>query len=392
MTGRPTRICYPFSGDDIGGSHISLLGLLAQLDRRRFEPIVLIEQAGGRIEQMMRSADVDIRHVAGLPKLAHGEQIRWSTAARIARTTVPLASLLRSIGADIVHTNDGRTHATWAVPAKLAGAKLLWHHRGSPDARGLRFLAPHLADAIISVSAFALGGSGLNPSRTRVIHSPFDTRVNVSRAARRADLIAELGCAPDTRLLGFFGVMIDRKRPLRFVEAIAAMRREMPLLPVQGVMFGTPLEIDEATVMAHAERLGVAGAIHLMGFRTPGADWIAACDLLLVPAVEEPFGRTLIEAMLVGTPVIATRSGGNIEALQDGRLGVLVRPEDPAAMADEALRLLADGARYDRYADAARYHARHHFDAERHARSIMALYDDLIPTPRDRRRLLAATL
>lgn len=379
MEERRTKICYPFCGDLVGGSHISVLGLLRNLDRRRFEPVVLVEDPQGEIAALMRGANVDVATAGPLPALRHGERAGLGDAIGIARASWALARLLRARGIDIVHTNDGRTHATWALPAKLAGAKLVWHHRGAPDARGLRFAAPRIADAIVSVSAFAFGKAGSRGRRARVIHSPFDTDICVDRQALHAALLGELGCSGDTRLIGFFGVLIPRKRPLLFVEAIAALRRLAPDLPVQGLVFGTPLEIDEAMVRAHAERQGVGDAIRLMGFRYPGADWIAACDLLMVPAVDEPFGRTLIESMLVDTPIVATRSGGNIEALQDGQLGELVAPEDPEALAAGALALLRDEDRYRALAAAARAHALGHFGEDRHAEAVMALYDELVP-------------
>src|SRR3546814_13746111 len=73
----------------------------------------------------------------------------------------PQIRFLRSKNVAIVHSNDGRTHATWALPARLAGAKLLWHHRGNPGARGLRFAAPLLANEVVAVSRFALPRPGL---------------------------------------------------------------------------------------------------------------------------------------------------------------------------------------------------------------------------------------
>lgn len=386
MTNRPIVVCFPFCGDDVGGSHISVLGLLKKLDRRKFRPVVLVAKAGGQIEGLMRHADVEIRGIANTPELKNGERLEWRNLAQVARAVSALTVVLRDLEADIVHTNDGRTHATWALPAKLAGAKLVWHHRGSPDARGLRFIAPHLADAIVSVSDFALGRTARRAPQARVIHSPFDDQHRISRPAARGKLLTEVDCDTDTALLGFFGVLINRKRPLQFIEAIAAIRRAEPCRKVRGVIFGTPLEVDEGAVRAHAERHGVADIVHFMGFRLPGADWIAACDLLLVPAIDEPFGRTLIEAMLVGTPVIAAASGGNIEALQNGRLGVLVPPEDPRAMANGALQLLSDPVRYEQLSNTAKRHASGHFDAQRHASSIMAVYNKLMPAPPERQR------
>jgi glycosyltransferase involved in cell wall biosynthesis len=376
---RRTKICFPFSGDLIGGSHISVLGLLRNLDRRRFDPLVLVEEPEGEIARLMRDADVDVASAGPLPALRHGERAGLRDAVGIVRASGPLARLLRERAIDIVHSNDGRTHAVWALPAKLAGAKLVWHHRGAPDARGLRFAAPLIADAVVAVSAFALGKAGMRSRRARVIHSPFDTDLRVDRQALHSALLDELGCSSDTRLIGFFGVLIQRKRPLLFVEALAALRRLAPDLPVQGLVFGSPLEIDEAMICTHAERYGVVDAVRLMGFRYPGADWIAACDLLMVPAVDEPFGRTLIESMLVGTPIVATRSGGNIEALQEGRLGVLVAPDDPEALAAGILELLRDRDRYGALAAAARTHALGHFGEDRHADAVMALYDELVP-------------
>ena len=79
-----------------------------------------------------------------------------------------------------------------------------------------------------------------------------------------------------------------------------------------------------------------------MGFRYPPEPWIAACDVLLVPAVEEPFGRSLIEAMLLGTPLIAADSGGNPEIIRHGETGYLVPPDDPDAFAERTLALLED--------------------------------------------------
>ena len=105
---------------------------------------------------------------------------------------------------------------------------------------------------------------------------------------------------------------------------------------------------------------------------------MAACDVLLVPAVEEPFGRTLIEAMLLGTVVVAAASGGNLEAIRDGVTGHLVAVDDAGAFAERTLGLLADPARLDAMADAARRDALDRFGLRRHAAAIMSVYDAML--------------
>ena len=115
-----------------------------------------------------------------------------------------------------------------------------------------------------------------------------------------------------------------------------------------------------------------------MGFRYPPESWMAASDLLLVTAVDEPFGRTLIEAMLLGTPVIAADSGGNPEAIEDGRTGFLVAPDDIAGFAARAAELLRDQARWRAIGATAQADARSRFGLERHAQAIMAIYDRML--------------
>ena len=315
------------------------------------------------------------------PHLEHGRPIGAVKAMRLLAAAPALARFLRRRGTRIVHCNDGRTLATWALPAKLAGAKLLWHHRGSPHAIGLRLAAPILADRVASVSRFSAPEPGWYSaaSRTHVIPSPFDTRMRPDRDAARQAVLALLPDAgPDTRIVAYSGALIDRKRPLLFVEAVAALRRLCPRQDVRGVMLGESLDGMLERVHLLAAEKGIAGGLHFLGFRTPGARWLAGCDLLMVPAIDEPFGRTLIEAMLVGTPVVATASGGNIEAIRDGHTGLLVPPEDAEALADACRGLLADQQIWTVIAKNARADAEERFGEAKHAEAIMAQYTELL--------------
>lgn len=386
MTAVPV-ICFPFVGSLLGGSHISASGLIRRLDRARFAPLVLLQHPDSAIGAMLRDVGVAFEAAPATLPLAHGRSIDATTLLRLVARAPGLARGLRRRGVAIVHGNDGRTEATWAVAARLARARLLWHHRGAPDAIGARWAAPILADRIVAVSRYAAPG-GRFPfaaPRSAVVHSPFDTEATHDRAAARAALIGSLGAgSAATRFVGFSGALIDRKRPLRFVEAIAAMRARSADMDVRGVMFGESIDGMDRAIVARAAELGVADRIHVLGFRTPGAFWLAGCDVLLVPAIDEPFGRTLIEAMLVGTPIAATASGGNQEALRDGTLGQLVPAERPADLAAAALRILDHPEQARRIADIARADAMVRFGEALHADAMMAIYDQMLGARRSR--------
>lgn len=380
-------ICFPFVGDLIGGSHLSALGLIRNLDQERFTPLVLVQNGGGAIASLFHDVGIPTWEAPSSPHLPHGKRLAIGDLVGLAASIRPLSQMLRRWAVDIVHTNDGRSHATWALATRLAGSRLVWHHRGSADAIGLRYLAPLVADEVIAVSEYAIGKPPLLSSGTRrsVIHSPFDTTTVHDRTASRDELHRELGCPPGAHIVAFSGALIPRKRPILFVDAIAALRRARPDLIVHGAVFGEPIEIKAETVQRRAVELGIDDAIHVMGFRTPGARWLAACDALLVPAVDEPFGRTLVEAMLVGTPVVATRSGGNAEALRGGTVGLLVPPEDAGAMAEALASLLGDPDRSSVLSMRAQHDARARFGESQHAAQIMAVYDRLLARKGDTR-------
>jgi glycosyltransferase involved in cell wall biosynthesis len=370
----PVTVCFPFMGDKVGGSHISAFKLIEALDRTRFEPLVLVHEPLGKIDQLLSDFGIAREPTPLASSRPHG-MMRELFHARAA------SEFLKRKRVRIVHTNDGDSHLVWAVPTRLAGAKHVWHHRANPNARGLRFLAPWAADRVIAVSRFASPKAGLwsAAGKCTVVHSPFDTDcAHIDRTASRAAAIAELGCRPETKLVAYFGNLVPRKKPLAFVEAIAALRKVAPNLPLLGLFFGgAKFDLDKQA-MQLAEKLGVADCVRLMGFRYPPEPWLAACDVVLAPGVEEPFGRSLIEAMLIGTPVVATASGGNFEAIEDGRTGFLVPVGAPEMMAARMRDLLINPALSGAMADAARADAMSRFGVERHVIAVMDIYDQLL--------------
>lgn len=375
-------ICFPFGGGLVGGSHLSALKLIETLDRTQFKPLILLHRDEGPLAELLRAEGLEAE-IAPMPWfLGPGSRLSAATVWNGVRHIRRAAAFLRDRGVRIVHTNEGPMHATWSLPARLAGAKHVWHHRGNPRAAGLRYLAPLLANRVVSVSRFAAPAPGLLSARRKcsVVSSPFDTTlVTTDRAAARATVLAAIGAAPDTRILLFLGHFADRKRPLIFVDMIAALRDFRPDLPIAGLMFGEDFEPGQkALVERRISERRLAGIVRLMGFRRPIESWLAGSDLLIVPAVEEPFGRTLIEAMLLGTPVIAAASGGNIEAIRNRATGILVEPDQPVAFARQAGELLLDPARAREIAARAQTEAEAKFGIERHASAIAAIYREVL--------------
>ncbi|WP_022683586.1 glycosyltransferase family 4 protein [Sphingobium bisphenolivorans] len=383
----PPRICFPFGGGAVGGSHISAVKLIQRLDRSQVHPLIVLHHGSGELGRFLKGEGLDYLTLndalffgtsAGLTK-PRGAGAVWRTCADQWR----LAHFLKSHDVRIVHTNEGAMHVSWALPARLAGAKQVWHHRGSSDARGVRFLAPVVASHIIGVSEFALSAVRPIPGaarKTAVVYSPFDVDAEpIDRQEAHAALTTELGVDPETRLIGFFGNLVERKRPQLFIDMIAQMAGMRPDLPFMGLLFGAALQSGVKEMLEdHARSVGVADRVRLMGFRYGSARLMAGCDVHAVPSIDEPFGRSLIEAMLLGTPVIAAESGGNREAIEQGVTGLLTAPDNPTAMAAAIVDLLESPHRHKAIAARARETARHRYSTERHIAEVSAIYQSLL--------------
>ena len=97
-------------------------------------------------------------------------------------------------------------------------------------------------------------------------------------------------------------------------------------------------------------------------------------DVLLAPSHEEPFGRTLVEAMALGVPVLATNVGGPTEIIEDGREGHLLAPRDPAAWAAAVRQLAQEPERAAEMGRAGRIRAQSAFGVERHEAAVLGAY------------------
>ncbi|WP_171173136.1 glycosyltransferase family 4 protein [Ruegeria sp. HKCCD8929] len=382
------KVLFPFIGGDLmGGSHVSAMNLAASLDRNVFEPHVLCHFECGVIGEYAQSLGLkhEVLHEPSLLAVRGKRRENDATVAQYCMSSVwKLKSVLKRINPAIVHTNEGRMHTNWVLPTKLSGRIHIWHHRQDPTAFGINKLAPLFSDHIVSVSHFSKPSKPIRSvdHKFSVVRSPFDFPPEIpNRMQAKQALISELGLAENAVLYGYFGNLTERKRPVHFVETIAAIQNAVKDRPVHGLLFGRVADeeskLDERTKSKAAE-LGIEPQIHLMGFRQPIDVCMAGMDALLISALNEPFGRTLIESMYLGTPVIATLHGGNVEAIENGKTGFLVCPNDPAAFAGPAKQLLDSPELFDRVTEAAHKNAAENYGRQRHVESICEIYRKLL--------------
>ena len=132
-----TRVCFPFVGDSLGGSHMSTLLLIEGLAQSRYEPVLVVHEEGP-LTAHLKARDIPCE-LLPLPTYAGDAPNVISIAADMLRNVPRLAGFMRRHGIDIVHGNDFRMNLTWSAGAKLTGRPFVWHQRAMPYSSSLRW-------------------------------------------------------------------------------------------------------------------------------------------------------------------------------------------------------------------------------------------------------------
>ena len=135
---------------------------------------------------------------------------------------------------------------------------------------------------------------------------------------------------------------------------------------------------DRTALEAEARLLGVSDRVSFIGFRSDTPALLANADLFVLPSLIEGLPLSVLEAMAAGRPVVATAVPGTDEIVRHGVTGLLVPPADPRALAAAIRQMLSDRALAGRLAHAGRDRVRHEFSSNSTARSVMAVYDELL--------------
>lgn len=335
----------------LGGAELFLLELAKDWPGERKVLLFADGPLRGRLERArvpvdVIAADESVNSVAragrGLAQLRAAPGV-WRLARRVARQAADF---------DVLFANSQKALVVGALAAWMAGKKLVWYlhdiltadHFSSLNRRvavtlGNRCAARVIANSEASRTAFiACGG---NAERTTVVYNGIDAPPDPtpqSEAAART-IRTDLGWE-DKKIVGLFSRLAPWKGQHVLLEAMS----QVPEL--HALFVGAPLFGDEELYRAGLEEKAAASAlsdrVRFLGFREDVAALLHAVDFVAHTSISpEPFGRVIVEGMLAGKPVIATRAGGACEIIEDGMTGCLVAPGDSAALA-AALRMLIE--------------------------------------------------
>jgi glycosyltransferase involved in cell wall biosynthesis len=353
----------------IGGSYRSLLYLVRGLPKDAYRPIAVFYRSHHLVEEFKKAGcQVLLRHYPSTIRLVDRMRVlsRWRVLAPLSMAARFIQKALNFIhGAvalffswlfvllkervHLVHLNNGVMSATELLFAsRLLGVKTVVHQRGIGALPNAFKRVRPLIDHVICVSDAArenLIAHGLPPERCTTVHNgidPDEFRASIARspqAVRR-----ELGIPDDRVVVGNAGMIKEWKGQFVLVQAIEKLWRAHPRLHCL-IVGGTADQHGEDAaylrrIQEYIQEHELTGCIQIVDYQRNIAEFIQVFDIMVhTSTAPEPFSRSVLEGMTLGRAMIATRTGGTPEAIEDGVSGILVPPNDPTQLAEQIDRL-----------------------------------------------------
>lgn len=349
----PLRVLAVIGSSVAGGAEENFAGILRGLDPRRFEVSVVCNGRGELYEEYAR----------------HARRIWTLDLGRVARpaTVAALARVMREAGCDLVHTHLWSADTLAGLAARLARVPALvttvtgaYHLpvglKGLPKllrlAKSRTFrLTYRLFDRVLACSQYVADDLRTRPGlkvpvqKIQVVPNAVDPE-RVHRAARAASPDVDTRWVQGSPVVATVANFHPIKGHATLVRAMPRIAARFP--DVRFVLAGDGPTREE--IERQVEAAGLAPRVAFAGRVPWGPALMAAADVVVVPSFSEGLPLTVLEALVLGRPVVASRAGGIPEALADGEAGWLVPAGDAAALAHAVVEAVTQAAEAHRRA------------------------------------------
>ena len=365
---RRIRVVQILATGTNGGAQEHLFGLVSRMDKSRYDVSIVALSPGSAVRKLER-AGFDVLVIDELDD---------------AIAVGALAAHLVDVRADVIHNHMYRAELVGTRAAIALGE--VGHRRpyvvstvhssrirSDEDRQELRDLTTRM-DQLIAVSKMIehkLEDEGRTGAPIRLIYNGVDlSRYDDQEAC--CTLPDEYGMEPGSEIVGVVARLEPEKGHPTLLEAWPLVLRSVPDAYLLIVGEGSRREALEA----QARELRIAHRVVFTGRRDDVPAVTAALDVAVLPSYREAQGLSILEAMALSRPVVASNVGGIPEMITDGVTGLLVPPHEPAALAAGIVRLLVDHPLADTLGRAGHDLVHDRFCIQLMVNAVDAIYDE----------------
>ncbi|MEW5942646.1 MAG: glycosyltransferase [Pseudomonadota bacterium] len=396
----PAKILLLDTGREWGGGTNSMFELLKRIDRSRFAVTALFyhnyrKGEDSDLQRELQKIGVELRLQpqprqplwAKLAKELIRAMLAWNRglrnrtlfklelAWRIRPNARHIARVLREGGYDLLYLNNQpSSNLEGLLAAEATGIPVLQHARKvaalNPDER---HLANRWLRRMICVSEgvrAAFVGQGIAADKCVVVCNGIDISAKPRLAAQ--EIRRRHGIAPDEIVVGTAGSLIKLKHVDQLIEAMAVLAAAKA--PVKCLIVGDGPR--KSKLQALAKTRGVADRCIFTGFQPDAFSYINAMDVFTLCSSQEGLPRVILEAMLLGKPVVASNVTGSSELVLPGATGFLFPFGQSAPLAAHILALVSDESLRARMGAAAKVRVAEHYSIERYVAGVEAMLEE----------------
>ncbi len=379
-----TRIAWLIAGDEIAGVAQAVRGLTEAVRPLGIEPIIIAFHEGSFCDTM-RSLGfaIHVMNVEPLPALFGGLSNRVRLQLRIHRSSAAirprLAATLRRLDVKGVHAVWRNLMPLAAMAAWDAGIVCFWemsnimgHYPFAINRRMTQHTLQKWNVTALANSSYTAATLGDRPVKPIVMYLGADEK---RFDPKRADFVtrADIGIPADAIILGIFARIKPPKGQAQLLEAMTQL--PAAYCNTHLLLLGGPTEGGFADELrALAARLRAGDRLHIVGSVPDPERYYGIVDLAINARIDpEPFGLSVVEAMMMGKPVLVHALGGPAETVIDGVTGWHVHEPTVEGFKAGLLRALADREKWPAMGAAARARALEHFSLSRQARQYVEI-------------------
>ncbi len=368
---RKTKILFLFVHLNYGGAEVGLLTTLKNIDRNRFDCVIVSIEKKGVIGDEIEKLGFKVIYL--------NTEARLFNIGLIGR----MRNVLKEERPDILHTSlfyanfFGRIAALFNKPAVIVTEERSTYTEKRFYHVAIDKVLSAVTDKIIvcsnSVLDFTAKQEKINRNKFHLIYNAVDAGrfdVNQSKDAVRS----EYGFSGAEFIIGTVGSVIPKKGHRFLIEAFSGLTNDIPQAKLLIIGDGP----ERAGLEALAANRSVGDRVLFMGARSDVPRLMKAMDIFVLPSLQEGFPRTLLEAMYSRLPVIASNISGIPETVDDGENGFLAGPGDAGALKDKILRLYKDKDLSKVFGEKARRKIESGYMPKNYTDNLESLYSELL--------------
>jgi len=289
-----------------------------------------------------------------------------------------ISKIIKDLNIDLLYMNNNpSSNLEGILASKEAGIKSLLHSRFEAELNCFeikavnKWLTKTICVSVGLKDSFVR--QGIDSPKCVSVHNGIDT--SIKPAVSPESIKQELGIKENDLLIGSAGSLIKRKQFNHLISSLSYLQSSKNIESIKCLIIGEGPE--KKSLQHEIEKKGLNNKVILAGFKTDVISYINALDIFVLTSEREGFSRVVIEAMLMGKPVIAPRIAGPSELVIENETGFLFKTGDIAQLSEYIFKLASSNEMRNMMGEAGKKRVINNFSIEKYVSQVSAVFSDL---------------